>query len=737
MSILGTKMTLDTIVETLVLGIGTLSGVHRLEILSYFACLSALVNYVVFMTFYPACLSLILELRAKGNLNKNINKSPSSKFLMDEKSNPIIDRVKIIMSAGLLLVHLRSKWPFTVSQSENDKEQTATLNSSDHKSHHSDFLKWVTVSADHLVILIILLALLVKFIFFENNEEITEQLQSVKRISKEQTQNSESSQTIRNRFNKSYFSPGSSFLDEQSSCKESKEIQTETFRNYLSLSEELEELNRFNNQLSRKNKLKRQMELDDNVFIESNLLNNSRLGPNYFKNYQSLEESDDEEVPRSLEECLKIYRSELGAASLSDREIILLVENKHIAPYQIEKAIKNHERGVKIRRRILSSEGNFGSILENLPYENYDFSKVFGACCENVVGYVPVPVGVAGPLLLDDQFYYIPMATTEGCLVASTNRGCRALSKCGVSSTVIFDGMTRGPVMKFPSMRRASEAILWIEDENNFKNLKKYFDSTSRFARLSKIQIKIAGRLLFIRFVATTGDAMGMNMVSKGTEEALKYMHSVFPDGEVLSLSGNFCTDKKASSVNWIEGRGKSVVCEAIVPGHIVTSILKSNVKSLVELNLSKNMIGSAIAGSIGGFNAHAANVVTAIFIATGQDPAQNVGSSNCITTMEMWGTNGEDLYISCTMPSIEIGTIGGGTILPAQSSCLEMLGVKGPNLDNPGDNAKTLARIVCGTVLAGELSLMAALSAGHLVKSHLTHNRSSTSVDLGGSADR
>lgn len=191
-----------------------------------------------------------------------------------------------------------------------------------------------------------------------------------------------------------------------------------------------------------------------------------------------------------------------------------------------------------------------------------------------------------------------------------------------------------------------------------------------------------------------------------------------------LSLSGNFCTDKKPAAVNWIEGRGKSVVCEAIVPADVVTNVLKTSVHALVDVNISKNLIGSAMAGSVGGFNAHAANIVTAIFIATGQDPAQNVGSSNCMTLMEPWGAEGKDLYVSCTMPSIEIGTVGGGTGLPAQSACLEMLGVKGPHVAEPGENARKLARIVCATVLAGELSLMAALTAGHLVKSHLTHNR-------------
>jgi len=171
------------------------------------------------------------------------------------------------------------------------------------------------------------------------------------------------------------------------------------------------------------------------------------------------------------------------------------------------------------------------------------------------------------------------------------------------------------------------------------------------------------------------------------------------------------------------------VVCEAIVPADVVSSVLKTSVHELVILNIKKNLTGSALAGSIGGFNAHAANIVTAIFIATGQDPAQNISSSNCLTLMEPWGVDGKDLRITCTMPSIEVGTVGGGTILPAQGACLAMLGIKGAHPTEPGHNAKKLARVVCATVLAAELSLMAALASGDLVKSHLRHNRSSVQV--------
>lgn len=155
-------------------------------------------------------------------------------------------------------------------------------------------------------------------------------------------------------------------------------------------------------------------------------------------------------------------------------------------------------------------------------------------------------------------------------------------------------------------------------------------------------------------------------------------MQNYFPDLEIISLSGNYCTDKKPAAINWLDGRGKSVVSEATVPASVVEKVLKTTVKALVDLNISKNLIGSSLAGSIGGFNAHAANVVAAIFIATGQDPAQVVTSSNCMTLMEACGSEGQDLYISCTMPSIEIGTVGGGTGLPAQSACLDMMGLRG-----------------------------------------------------------
>jgi len=213
-----------------------------------------------------------------------------------------------------------------------------------------------------------------------------------------------------------------------------------------------------------------------------------------------------------------------------------------------------------------------------------------------------------------------------------------------------------------------------------------------------------------------------MNMISKGTTACLELIKKQFPEMEVLSVSGNYCTDKKAAAINWIDGRGKSVTCDATLKKELVESVLKTTVDALVDVNINKNLVGSALAGSIGGFNAHAANIVAAVFLATGQDPAQVVESANCITLMEK--NEDGDLYVSITMPSIEVGTVGGGTILPAQSACLEMLGCKGASKTAPGSNAEQLAKIVCSTVMAGELSLISALAAGHLVKSHMEHNR-------------
>nr|QMU23685.1 hydroxymethylglutaryl-CoA reductase [Eleocharis dulcis] len=423
--------------------------------------------------------------------------------------------------------------------------------------------------------------------------------------------------------------------------------------------------------------------------------------------------------------CPLLGPSEVPSEKLpeGDEEIVSMVVAGKMPSYLLESKLGDCRRAAGIRREALRR--TTGRTLDGLPLDGFNYESILGQCCELPVGYVQLPVGIAGPLVLDGRLYYVPMATTEGCLVASTNRGCKAIAESGgATSVVLRDGMTRAPAVRLPSARRAAELKAFVESPENFETLSVVFNRSSRFARLQRVHCAIAGRNLYMRFNCSTGDAMGMNMVSKGVQNVLDFLQDDFPDMDVITISGNFCSDKKPAAVNWIEGRGKSVVCEAVIKEEVVKRVLKTNVQSLVELNTIKNLAGSAVAGSLGGFNAHASNIVSAIFIATGQDPAQNVESSHCITMLE--ATNdGKDLHISVTMPSIEVGTVGGGTQLASQSACLDLLGVKGSNVETPGANARLLATVVAGGVLAGELSLLSAQAAGHLVKSHMKYNRS------------
>ncbi|KAK9713393.1 hypothetical protein RND81_06G024500 [Saponaria officinalis] len=406
-----------------------------------------------------------------------------------------------------------------------------------------------------------------------------------------------------------------------------------------------------------------------------------------------------------------------------DEKIVQSLLKGTVSSYSLETTLNDYKRAAIVRRKAV--ERAAGRSLHGLPVDNFDYKAIYGQCCEMTVGYVQIPVGVVGPLLVDGTEYCVPMATTEGCLVASANRGCKAVYVSGgATSVVLKDGMSRAPVVRFESAKRAAQLKFYMEDPVNFDDIAVVFNSSSRFARLQSIKCAMAGKNLYMRLSCSTGDAMGMNMVSKGVQKVLDHLLTLFPDMDVIGVSGNYCSDKKPAAVNWIEGRGKSVVCEAIIKDEVVRTVLKTRVETLVELNMLKNLAGSAVAGALGGFNAHASNIVTAIFIATGQDPAQNVESSNCITMMEAVNA-GKDLHVSVTMPSIEVGTVGGGTQLASQAACLNLLGLKGASKGKEGSNSRVLARIVAACVLAGELSLLSAIAAGQLVNSHLKYNRS------------
>ncbi|KOB73663.1 3-hydroxy-3-methylglutaryl coenzyme A reductase [Operophtera brumata] len=667
LAMLGPTATLDTLLAVLLVGVGALTGVPRLEHMCTFACLALLVDYLVFVTFYPACLSLVADF-ASGR-KEMVPDSPFSEA--DLKPNPVVHRVKMIMAVGLLCVHLTSRWSFSenggIIEGPSDH---MTQNKHDNVLLHS-YVKWFSVSADYIVIATLLCALIIKFVFFEEQRNWVIDMNDMR--VKEVIQND----LEMTRDGKPKFCIG----DDSNS-----EVSTQT---------------------------------DDAVVCDE--LEWPVLSP-------SSSAAKLNAKKRPMAECLEIYRSEGACTSLSDEEVTMLVEQSHIPLHRLEAVLGDPLRGVRLRRRVIASRFQTETAIKQLPYLNYDYSKVLNACCENVIGFVGIPVGYAGPLYVDGKSYMIPMATTEGALVASTNRGAKAIGMRGVTSVVEDVGMTRAPAVKFTNVVRAHECRQWMDDKDNYAIVKEAFDSTSRFAKLQEVHIGVDGATLYLRFRATTGDAMGMNMVSKGAENALKLLKNYFPDMEVISLSGNYCSDKKAAAINWVKGRGKRVVCETTITCDSLRNVFKTDARTLARCNKVKNLSGSALAGSIGGNNAHAANMVTAIFIATGQDPAQNVTSSNCSTSMEACGENREDLYVTCTMPCLEVGTVGGGTVLTGQGACLEILGVKGAGV-RPAENSARLASLICATVLAGELSLMAALVNSDLVKSHMRHNRSAINV--------
>ncbi|XP_018497212.2 3-hydroxy-3-methylglutaryl-coenzyme A reductase [Galendromus occidentalis] len=725
LAMMGPGLTLDTVVKTLVIEIGTTSGVSRLESLATYVVLSSIVTYVVFLTFYPALLALIFEVT---RMESDQNPAASQ----EDEPNPVLERVKVIMSAGLMLVHAHNRWPLNrcaspksiASTGSNQSAQSFSASSSgaspatpesptlpaadtseamprlyEQMTGTGGPASWWWLSIEQVVILGVALAIAVKYLFFERRAQLKQQLSAAAKDLIEGSDN----RTGR-------------------AIPQCEVVPTREYReNVRRVSSDLDErkISPFmigDGEFDRADKTVQ----TDLPFISHRDAQETNSGSNP-------RETQAERPCRGVPECLELLAdAEKGPRELTDEEVIMLLDKKEIQLYKLENVLDDHVRGVAIRRYMIAREAGIGSALDKLPYRHYDYEKVFGACCENVIGYMPVPVGIAGPLILDGRSFHVPMSTTEGCLIASTNRGCRAIARAGGAySTITGDGMTRGPVVKLPTVAEAQQVKLWLEKPENFAEIKEAFDSTSRYARLKYIHCQLTGVRLFIRFVSTTGDAMGMNMLSKGTDVAISHLQKIFPKMAVIAVSGNFCTDKKPSAMNWIEGRGKSVSCEATIPAHVVRDVLKTSASDLVEVNLSKNLIGSAMAGSIGGFNAQAANIVTAIFIATGQDPAQNVESSNCITVIERCGVNNEDIHIQCTMPSIEVGTVGGGTVLPPQESMLELLGVKGASTDEPGENARTLAKVVCGAVVAGELSLLSALAARDLVKSHMRHNRS------------
>jgi len=371
---------------------------------------------------------------------------------------------------------------------------------------------------------------------------------------------------------------------------------------------------------------------------------------------------------------------------------------------------------VKLRREKL--EKVIKKKLMNISCFSLDAEKIEGRNLENMIGVVQVPLGIAGPLKIRSsrlnrdktQNCFIPLATTEGALVASVNRGCKVIRKSGGCEILIEEkGTTRGPVFKVKNLKEGKKIVEWLKE--NRKKLEKAVKETDKHTKLTEVETKMVGRNVYVRFGFNTSEAMGMNMVTMATEKIAFIVKKELGIREVI-LSGNYCIDKKPSWLNFIKGRGKQVWAEVVITRKIVKSVLKTTPEKIADVVYRKQLLGSIMSGAMG-FNAHYANMIAAIFLATGQDMAHVVEGSLGVTTAEI--VNKGDLYFSIYLPDLMIGTVGGGTHLATQKECLSILGL---DKVRKGDGLR-FGEIIGGAVLAGELSLTAALASGDLAKAH------------------
>jgi hydroxymethylglutaryl-CoA reductase (NADPH) len=363
----------------------------------------------------------------------------------------------------------------------------------------------------------------------------------------------------------------------------------------------------------------------------------------------------------------------------------------------------------KQRRDFVTAETDVS--LQNIGHYSIDPADTAGNV-ENFIGVAQVPMGLVGPLLVNGEHaqgdFYMPMATSEGTLIASYNRGARLLRESGGAKvTVVDDAMQRAPVFMFDDARQARDFGVWVTE--NFDQIAEQAQTTTRSGKLRNIQQFAAARMRYLRFNYTTGDAAGQNMVGKATFVACEWIMANYLGIKRYMLSGAMDTDKKHSHLNTLHTRGKRVIAEVTIPNELLLKSMNISAEALYKAR-SISQVGSFMAGS-NNTGAHSANGVTAAFIATGQDVANVAESSAAIVFADL--DDEGNYYLSITIPSLIIATFGGGTGLPTQQECLKMLGCAGSG------KVHKLAEIIGATVLAGEVSLMSAVLAGDWVTSH------------------
>ncbi len=358
--------------------------------------------------------------------------------------------------------------------------------------------------------------------------------------------------------------------------------------------------------------------------------------------------------------------------------------------------------------------------LEHTGNFSLDAVRASTRHCENFIGVTQVPIGVTGPIRIRGDWVdpseqlYVPLATTEGALLASANRGCRALREAGGAVVRVEDvGMTRAPVFRTGGIEDNKRFLEWVTA--NEERIRELAERDSRHLKLLEIRPHTLGTSTYLRFRFASGDAMGMNMATIACDRVVRELIEPETGVKCLALSGNFCVDKKASAVNFLEGRGKRVFAEVVLESEVLERCLKTRARDLVEVQYRKNLLGSIAAGAMG-FNAHYANILAAFFIATGQDVAQVVEGAMGVTTIEPRGSEG--VIASVYLPDLPLGAVGGGTALDTQAEALALLGVSAEG-GAAGEAVLRLAEIAGATVLAGEISLLAALTEHHLAEAH------------------
>ncbi len=369
-------------------------------------------------------------------------------------------------------------------------------------------------------------------------------------------------------------------------------------------------------------------------------------------------------------------------------------------------------------------EKKYNIKLGNIGNSSIDFNDAFNRNIENPIGATQLPLGFAGELKVNGNHakgnYPILLATTEGRLVAGMSRGIKLFNEVGgITTTIVKEGMARAPVVKVKSARDAVKLINWIHSKKAFDFFKNEFYESAKYAQLKEVKAYTAGRYVHIRFKSSTGAAMGMNMITIASRKSIdtmipKVKEELGLDVTFVSTSGNLCTDKKPAHINVLEGRGVSVIAEATIPRKLLEEKFRVTPEKVAELCRVKCLQGSALAGSHA-FNAHIANVLAAMYIAHGQDPAQIVEGSQAITDAVV--DNG-DLYVSCFLPALEVGTYGGGTKRETQQEALRLMGLYGEG-DDEGKTRLAFAEVIAAACLASEVNLLAIESAGELAITH------------------